>query len=394
MEFIKYKRYQTEPSGRAERENVIDKRFAGVISLLTPHSPLPIKTSIQNERSAEPLRLNLITKYISKRLEEVYRLYKLDKLDKLLRQAKRQSRSLKNLTNLTNLINLKNLTKLTNLALLALLLCACQETAREQQQTISQALQQQRDSLDNIIAMKEAEIDDMISTLNDIQEGFREIDQAEQRVSLAKAGEGANASQRIRENIQFIQQAMKQNRELIAKLRQQVRESTTKSQQLRKTIDALVRQMEDKDNQLKHLRAELDKKDIHIMELDETIADLNTSVGQLTDESNQKTETISAQDKQLNTAWFVFGTKRELKEQGIIDGSRVLEGSYNGDYFTKIDIRVDKEIKLYSRSAKLLTAHPAASYTLAPDINGQYVLKITDPQRFWSTSKYLVILVK
>ena len=142
------------------------------------------------------------------------------------------------------------------------------------------------------------------------------------------------------------------------------------------------------------MRAELDAKDIHIAALDEKIADLNENVTTLSTDNSEKQQTINTQDKQLNTAWFVFGTKDELKEQRILKDGRVLQSDYNKDYFTKIDIRVDKEIKLYSRSAKLLTAHPAASYTLQRDANKQYVLRIVDPQSFWSTSKYLVVLVK
>ena len=152
--------------------------------------------------------------------------------------------------------------------------------------------------------------------------------------------------------------------------------------------------MDEKDQQLQQLRAELDAKDIHIGELDETINHLNTNVSNLTTESAQKSETISAQDKQLNTAWYVFGTKSELKEQRIIADGKVLQGNFNKNYFTKIDIRVDKVIKLYSKSARLLTLHPASSYTLARDANKEYVLTITNPQIFWSTSKYLVIQVK
>ena len=72
----------------------------------------------------------------------------------------------------------------------------------------------------------------------------------------------------------------------------------------------------------------------------------------------------------------------------------MLQSNFNKEYFTKIDIRVDKEIKLYSKSAKLLTTHPASAYTLQQDANKQYVLRITDPQAFWSTSKYLVVQVK
>ena len=124
------------------------------------------------------------------------------------------------------------------------------------------------------------------------------------------------------------------------------------------------------------------------------MSDLNDNVSELKTESSQKTETINSQDKQLNTAWFVFGTKKELKDQHIIDGSRVLEANFNKNYFTKIDIRIEKEIKLYSKSAKILTMHPSSSYSLQRDANKMYVLRINNPQIFWSTSKYLVIQVK
>lgn len=253
---------------------------------------------------------------------------------------------------------------------------------------------QQRDSLNRIIAQKDNEINDMMSTMNDIVEGFQAINQAEDRLTIARSGEGASSTERIRESMQFIQQTMQQNRELINKLRNQLRQSSVNADQLRRTLDNLSRQMEEKDAQLKQLQADLQAKDIQIEELNEQVTDLNTNVTVLKEESSQKTQTITTQDKQLNTAWFVYGTKRELKEQNIYDDGKVLQSNFNRDYFTKIDIRVDKEIRLYSRSAKLLTSHPASAYTLVQDANKQYTLRITNPQLFWSTSKYLVVLVK
>ncbi len=256
------------------------------------------------------------------------------------------------------------------------------------------AATQQRDSLEQIIAQKDNEINDMMTTLSDIEEGFREITEAQNRVTIAKQGEGTNTKQRITENMQFIQSAMKQNKELINKLKQQVRESTVKGEQLKKIIDNLTQQMEVKDKQLQALREELDKRDIHIAQLDEQVADLNTNVTTLKEDNSQKAQTITTQDKALHTAWFVFGTKKELKEQNILDDGEVLRTNFNKDYFTKIDIRIDKEIKLYSKSADILTNHPAGSYTLQRDANKQYVLRITNPDAFWHTSKYLVIQVK
>jgi chromosome segregation ATPase len=179
-----------------------------------------------------------------------------------------------------------------------------------------------------------------------------------------------------------------------------VRESSVKGGQLKKIIDNLTQQLETKDHQLQALREELDRKDIHIAELDEKVASLNTNVTSLKEDNEKKEETITSQDKALHTAWFVFGTKDELKEQrilskdGLFSKTKLLEKDFNKDYFTKIDIRIDKEIKLYSKSAQIMTSHPAGSYTLQRDANKQFVLRISDPDTFWSTSKYLVVLVK
>jgi hypothetical protein len=89
-----------------------------------------------------------------------------------------------------------------------------------------------------------------------------------------------------------------------------------------------------------------------------------------------------------------------LKEQKIISKkflqkTKILEDKeFNKDYFTQIDIRRDKEIKLYSPDAKLLTAHPEGSYELARDEKGDLTLMIVEPNKFWSVSRYLVIEVK
>ena len=280
--------------------------------------------------------------------------------------------------------------KIFYLAALLAVTVSCQQKGGEMQS----ALQQQRDSLNRIIEQNDNEINDMVGTMNDIEEGFRAINEAEQRVTLANAGESSTSKERIRENMQFITERMQQNRELINKLRNQLRQSSVKGDQLRVTIENLTRQLEEKDTQLQQLRAELEAKDIKIGELSTQVSDLSDNVSTLQEESSQKSQTIESQDKQLHTAWFVFGTKKELKAQHIIEDGKVLQSNFNQDYFTKIDIRVDKEIRLYSRSAKLLTAHPASSYTLTQDANKQYILRITNPQLFWSASKYLVVVVK
>jgi len=293
--------------------------------------------------------------------------------------------------------------KLMFMAVCALTLASCNQKSETNPAMI------QNDSLRSVIEARDKEINDMMGTLNEIQAGFQSINEAEQRVSIAQTGEnGTDKSAVLKENVRFIAQRMAENRELIKKLQQQLRETGFKGDQMKKALDQLTTQLTEKDKELKQLRADLEAKNIHIAELDQTITNLNEDVATLTTEKENlttekenltadnasKAQTITTQDAQLNTAWYAFGTKKELKAQNVLDKGDVLRGSFNKSYFTKVDIRVDKEFKLYSKSAKVLTSHPSNSYNLSKDVNGQYVLRITDPNTFWSTSKYLVVQVK
>lgn len=273
-------------------------------------------------------------------------------------------------------------------------LCLLSMTACDNKKSEDNANTEKTDSLTRIIAQKDNEINDMLSTLNEIQEGFRQISAAENRVTLAKDGETTNRASQIRNDMNFIAQTMKHNRELIAKLQKQVREGSIAAEQLKTTIENLTSELEERNKEIAVLRDELAQKDVRITELDQTVTTLNEDVAQLRTATEEQSNTINNQDRQIHTAWYVFGTKKELTQNRVLEKGRVLQSNFNRNYFTKIDIRVDKEIRLYSKSAKILTSHPASSYTLQRDASKQYVLRITNPEVFWSTSKYLVVQVK
>lgn len=254
----------------------------------------------------------------------------------------------------------------------------------------------QRDSLMQVINQKDEELNEIMDCVNEIQEGFRRINEAEGRVVVAdNNSESASSRSIIMDNMQYIQGAMQKNRELIAQLQQRLKTTTVNVHSLERTIANLQEQMEAQNRRIQELEASLAEKDILITEQGEQIDNLNTHVNTLTQENREQAETVASQDKDLHTAWFVFGTKAELKEQKILQSGDVLKtDDFNKNYFTQIDTRVMKEIKLYSKSAELLTTHPAGTYTLTKDGKGEYVLRITDTVKFWSVSKYLVIRVK
>lgn len=282
------------------------------------------------------------------------------------------------------------------LSLLALTSC---DTKKEKEAVQDNAQTATIDSLRQALAQAQNETSETIETLSQIQNGFRQINEAEGIVNVENTrGEGGDR-QRIMDNMALIQNKLKLNRELIASLQQQLRTTTQKDERTRAKLEDLIadytQQLEAKTKEIESLRAELAQRDIKIAEQAEQISDLSTNVGNLTRDNEAKQQTVDKQDKELNTAYYVFGTKRELKEQKILQKGDVLrKADFNKDYFTRIDIRATKSIKLYSKSARLLTSHPAGSYSLDKDAQGSYTLRITQPEKFWSVSKYLVISVK
>ena len=265
-------------------------------------------------------------------------------------------------------------------------------------------LQAENDSLQAALNERNAELDEMMGTFNEISEGFRQINAAENRVDLQRGAliEGSlSAKEQIASDIEFIRKQMEENKQQIAKLQQQLKSSRTNSAQLKKAVESLTQELVEKAKRIEELQAELASKNIRIQELDAAVTTLTTEKETLVAENEAKAQTVAAQDKALNAAWFVFGTKKELKDQRILTNAGVFrkgdvmqDEAMNKDYFTQIDIRTTKEIKLYSKSADLLTTHPAGSYVLEEDGKGQLTLKITNPEKFWSVSKYLVIQVK
>jgi len=254
----------------------------------------------------------------------------------------------------------------------------------------------ERDSLIQILNQKDEELNDLMSTINEVQDGFQHINEAEGRITVANGNlESSSSRQEITENIEYIQNAMQKNRELIAQLQQKLKTTTFNAKALQKTIENLQAQMEQQNQRIQELEASLAEKDILIAQQGDQIDNLNENVNALTQENKQKSETMAEQDKELNKAWFVFGTKGELKEQKILKNGDVLKSEdFNKNYFTEVDIRTMKEIKLYSKKATVLTSHPSGTYVLEKDQKGEYVLRITNAKKFWSVSKFLVIQVK
>ena len=188
---------------------------------------------------------------------------------------------------------------------------------------------------------------------------------------------------------------MAENKRKIEELQNKLKSSTLNTTKLQGTLNKLNTQLQEKTKEIDILKQQVSERDTKIQELGESVEKLTAENTQVKAEKEATSRIAQNQDTQLNTAWYVFGTNKELKSHKIIvDGDVLKTQDFDADYFTKIDIRKTTVIPLNSKSAKLLTTHPQGSYSLLKDSKGEYTLRITNATDFWSVSKHLVIKVK
>ena len=277
---------------------------------------------------------------------------------------------------------------------LAVLVVSCGPTKKELQANI--------DSLNVELTQANSEMESLMGLLNEVQEGFQQINEAENRVNVNSAENApANVKEQVKADLAFIQAKMKENRERIADLEARVEKGDKNAAALRRTVKNLKAELAAKEEQIAALQAELEAKNIRIQQLDTEVANLTNDKNALTAKNAANEQVIANQDKAMHTAWYVIAKKKSLKEQNVLTNTGLFKkgdvmesANVNKDGFTEIDIRKVVEIPVGAKKATILSAHPEGSYELVADADGMKVLKVLDPQTFWSVTRYLVVRAK
>ncbi len=196
----------------------------------------------------------------------------------------------------------------------------------------------------------------------------------------------------------MINAILEKNKAEIQALNNKIKNSNLQLSGLSTTIERLNKELENRANAITELQTALAARDKEIAKLQTNIGELNTNIENLSDQVMDQASTIQTQDKALHAAYYIFGTSKELKEAKIVSGgflssAKVMKESIDKSVFVEIDTRDNASIPVYSKKAKILSDHPKDSYSLDKDANGQIVLNISNIDRFWSVTKYLVIEV-
>ena len=263
-------------------------------------------------------------------------------------------------------------------------------------------MQAKQDSISQLGVQKDASILEFMSSMNEIQSNLDSIKTIEKIVSVQTNNGSevkADSKKRIIAEIAEINNLLQKNKELTKSLQGKLRSSNLKNVEFEKMIAQLNKQMAEKDTALVALHKELEGLHIDVAGLNQKIETITTESAQTISEKNQA---IEAQTIAMNTAYYAFGTKKELVEKNVIEkeggvlglGKSVkMKKDFNRDYFMKTDIRQFNQLALNVKKAKVVTFHPAGSYHLV-GVKTVESLVIDQPVEFWKASKYLLIVVE
>ncbi|MBK7215165.1 MAG: hypothetical protein IPH88_18125 [Bacteroidales bacterium] len=266
-------------------------------------------------------------------------------------------------------------------------------------------LKAKNDSLMAIGFAKDTTVMSYVRAFNEIQSNLDSIKQKENIISQNTAGGTelqANAKDQVTSDINAIYQLLQKNRELVASLRSKLKKSDVRIVELEKMIESLNKQIESKDVEIATLKDQLANLNIKVEGLSSQVSNLNQTVDNLSSENKAKQQAINEKTAELNTAYYVIGTSKELKEKNIItkEGgfiglgkSKTVKSDFDKTYFTKVDITKFKGVPVFKKKATLLTTHPAGSFKM---VGAKAVdsLVVKNYAEFWSASKYLVIIAE
>lgn len=248
--------------------------------------------------------------------------------------------------------------------------------------------------------------DSLLMLVNDISEGMNQIKDLEKIVTVPSGldGESVSRKEQIKDDMMAIQQALQERRERLEQMEAKLAKMGGQNKTLQRTIQTLKTQIADQQTEIATLRNQLAAANIRIAELDSTnrglntrVENLNTEVSNVTEERNRADEQARQATNKMNECFYAMGTKKELKDHKILSGgflrkTKVTKGDFDEAYFTTADRRTLTSIPTHSKKAQVMTDQPKDSYQIV-DENGQKVVRITNPGKFWQRSNFLVIQV-
>ncbi|HEX2934797.1 MAG TPA: hypothetical protein VHO72_05540 [Bacteroidales bacterium] len=250
--------------------------------------------------------------------------------------------------------------------------------------TIEQ-LNQKNQALSNLVRERDSIINQLVAS----------FDELENTIGVEK--QGGDATQRIKNDIEHLKNLLDENDQKYKSLQASQQSIYARARSDRSVFNS----------HLDSLNDAIAEKERRLSDLDRNIADLKAQaetqqgrIKRLTTVGASKSDTIALLTMKLNTGHYAVGKSNELKKRevivkkggflGLFGRVAKLNPKFNPNEFNAINIQKDTIIPFLSKDAKMVTVHPSDTYTMVDSSNVRY-LEITDPDKFWSASRYLVV---
>jgi len=262
-------------------------------------------------------------------------------------------------------------------------------------------LETEKQTLTTSVAEITATIDEVSSKLQDVRKKQVVISDL-----VAKSGEMGKKEQLL-DDITAIETQLASDRRDIDDLTNKMKQSGIRIKSLENMVAHLREEIDKNTLEMAQLKGIIEQKNQIIVTTENNLRQTQSSLSEVRTElastSQELEETQNDLTETLNTAYYIVGTKDELKEKNVIDEqgrfyqrkSLILDGAINESNFTPIDITRQSEFQLQTsvKDVKLVPERNASSYQIEEVGKNQSVLKVVDPATFWKI-KYVAFVVK
>lgn len=292
---------------------------------------------------------------------------------------------------------MRRIVPLLSLAVVATIFASCNNHQEELDAAIKKT-----DSLALIINNKDAELDSLFATLNQIEENLAAVNSrynAVQELRRANIEGQPNVKNQINEQIKSIENLMAANKQKLANLQAKISSEGKESTRLQELVNRQEERIAAQESQIAELLTELENNKVLIKKLNQDVSDLTAS-------NEEKDQFIQRQTNEANRAYYVVGSYADLSEAGIVykSGGFIGIGRHQGtrsemplDHFTQIDRTKVTTIPVNMKNAVVISNHPDNSYEMVMDENDSRkvsYLRILNPAKFWEQTRFLVISTK
>ncbi|MEA1874413.1 MAG: hypothetical protein U9N51_08315 [Bacteroidota bacterium] len=278
----------------------------------------------------------------------------------------------------------------------ALILVGCNSDKKEQdKEALISELKAKNEQLTDKAKNAEESLNDFMQAFNDINHNLEEIKRKEDIISMtAESMEfGIIGKEKIQEDILLIYGLLEENKATVEELRSKMESGDMINDEMQRSLDLLGRSVDRKNEHISTLRNRLESMSFEMQTL-------NDSLDSLMIANQMQYKKIKAQENILSTGYYIIGNSRELYNMGIttrkggfagIGSISQIDEHFENTLFKKLNIYEIRRIPLKSKNIKILSTHPAHTYKFDGPANYYNNLIITRPDKFWATSRYLVI---